>query len=120
MAFIGRDAGPLRYQKTPQPQRAPKGELLTVSLRYKQPAGSKSTLLEVPAIDSSAAFDKASTDFQFAASVAAFGMLLRDSPNRGTATIEAVLKSAEASVGVDPARSEFVELARNASLQLQN
>ena len=35
-------------------------------------------------------------------------------------TIEAVLKSAEASVGVDPARSEFVELARNASLNLQN
>jgi Ca-activated chloride channel family protein len=110
----------LKYQKRPQLERAPKGELLTVSLRYKQPHGSKSTLLEVPARNSTAAFDAASADFQFAASVAAFGMLLRDSANRGQTSIEDVLKVAEASAGEDPARSEFIELARKASLRLQS
>jgi Ca-activated chloride channel family protein len=118
--FEGADAGSLKYQKRPQLERAPKGELLTVSLRYKQPHGSKSTLLEVPARNSTAAFDAASADFQFAASVAAFGMLLRDSANRGQTSIEDVLKVAEASAGEDPARSEFIELARKASLRLQS
>jgi Ca-activated chloride channel homolog len=118
--FDGGDAGSLKYQKRTQLERAPKGELLTVSLRYKQPHGSKSTLLEVPARNSTAAFDAASADFQFAASVAAFGMLLRDSSHRGQASIDDVLKVAAASAGEDPARFEFIELARKASLGLQS
>jgi Ca-activated chloride channel family protein len=118
VAFEGRDADPLKYQKNPQLQRAPRGEILTVSLRYKQPEGSRSVLLEVPATDSTVAFDHASRDFQFAASVAAFGMLLRDSPNKGMVKIQDVLNTAAASAGTDPARTEFVELARKASLRL--
>ena len=73
-------------------------------------------LLEVPARDSTAAFDNASPDFQFAASVAAFGMLLRESPHRGTATIDDVLRISMATAGVDSARNEFVELVRKAAL----
>jgi hypothetical protein len=63
--------------------------MLTVKLRYKQPDANTSKLLEVPLTDSGRRFGKATTDTKFAAAVAAFGMLLRDSPHRGTATLDA-------------------------------
>jgi hypothetical protein len=47
-------------------------------------------------------------------------MLLRDSSHRGQASIDDVLKVAAASAGEDPARFEFIELARKASLGLQS
>jgi Ca-activated chloride channel homolog len=109
----------LKYQKQGQLVRAPKGELLTVSLRYKLPENTESVLLQIPAVNSGTAFGDASADFRFAASVAAFGMLLRDSPNRGTATIEDVLKIAAGSSGTDSARVEFVGLARKAAPKLR-
>jgi Ca-activated chloride channel homolog len=108
---------PLKYQKEQKATRARKGELLTVSLRTKQPDGNKSTLVEVPVMDSaSTSFDKASTDFRFAASVAGFGMLLRDSPHKGGATWETVIHEAEQTKGEDPWRAEFATLAKQAAL----
>jgi Ca-activated chloride channel family protein len=118
-AFEGEEVAPLKYQKQPQLERAPKGELLTVSLRYKLPEESQSVLLEAPAANSGTAFGNASADFRFSAAVAAFGMLLRDSPHKGTAMIEDVLQVATASSGTDPARSEFVALARKAAPKLR-
>jgi Ca-activated chloride channel family protein len=109
----------LKYQKPPQLERAPKGELLTVSLRYKQPDGARSVLLQVPCMNSKTAFDDATADFRFAASVAAFGMLLRESPHRGSATIEEVIGIASATTGKDAARKEFVGLARKAATKLE-
>jgi Ca-activated chloride channel family protein len=55
-------------------------------------------------------------DARFAAAVAAFGMLLRESPHRGQATFDAVIAMAEdagAAAG-DEHRREFLELARKA------
>jgi len=63
------------------------GELLTVKIRYKEPAGDVSSKLEFPLRDSGAAFAQASADFKFAAAVAAFGMVLRDSPHKGASTL---------------------------------
>jgi len=63
-------------------------ELLTVLLRYKQPAGSTSQLLEVPVKDAETSFEQASDDFRFAAAVASFGMLLRGSRFAGNASLE--------------------------------
>src|SRR5688500_17801809 len=48
------------------------GELLTVKLRYKEPNGQTSKLLEFPVTDAGAAYARASADYKFAAAVAAF------------------------------------------------
>jgi Ca-activated chloride channel homolog len=63
-----------------------------VKLRYKEPDGETSRLLERPVRDDGATgFAGASEDFKFAAAVASFGMVLRDSPHKGEATFDSVL-----------------------------
>jgi Ca-activated chloride channel family protein len=91
-------------------------ELLTVKLRYKAPDGDTSKLLEFPLTDKNAAFADASGDFKFAAAVASFGMVLRDSPHKGTATLAEVLHWAEQGTGSDAGgyRSEFISLVKQA------
>ncbi|MAT68806.1 MAG: hypothetical protein CMJ58_04715 [Planctomycetaceae bacterium] len=92
-------------------------ELLTLKIRYKQPDGVTSTKLEFPVTDSGGSFADASDDFQFAAAVASFGMLLRDSPYQGHSSFAAVAEIAEgASLDHDPhgRRREFVDMARRA------
>ncbi|MGH8189234.1 MAG: vWA domain-containing protein, partial [Steroidobacteraceae bacterium] len=72
---------PLRYgarQAGSAAAEARNGELAHVRLRYKLPDSDTSKLLEYPIAKSSvAAPDKLSADFRFAASVAAFGQILR-------------------------------------------
>lgn len=111
----GSDLDGSKYQ---EPHRLSKAagsrELFTVHLRYKEPQGEKSKLLDVPMIDDLKPFTAASAQFRFATSVAEFGMLLRDSRFRGNTTFDGVIQTAQASLGVDPAghRSEFLELAK--------
>jgi secreted protein with Ig-like and vWFA domain len=185
----------LRYRKAVVPADGPlASELLTVKLRYKQPEGDTSTLVEVPVtkptielldlvkdgeavacavqlrqIDARSAANTlrelfgterqnatgtraqmtveadesgrrlllrgsptdlsivkealvhlgegrggASRDFNWAAAVAAFGMLLRDSQFRGQASFDLVLELAQAAKGEDPTgrRQEFIELVK--------
>lgn len=92
------------------------GELLTVRLRYKEPEGGASKLIEVPVVDRGASFASASSDLRFAAAVASFGMLLRGSPHRGSMGFADVARVAEGSLGRDPEgrRRELVALARAA------
>ncbi len=89
-------------------------ELLTVKIRYKEPAGDVSRKLEFPLVDQGADFAAADGEFKFAAAVAAWGMWLRGSPHTGATNIERVLAWAEDGLGNDPEghRAEFVELAR--------
>ena len=112
---------PLRYQTPVRlSDAASGGELLTVKLRYQDPDGDVSRLMEVAVADRGAPLAEASTDYRFAAAVAGFGMILRDSPHRGSATFESVLRLAEASLGTDAEgyRAEFVELVRKAATAL--
>jgi len=119
---VGRDVpavavDPLKYQPAAEPAAAnPSDELLTVKVRYKAPDEDVSRLLSVPLMDRETRTDQVTADWQFAAAVAAFGLLLRDSPYKGEATWDAVLELAEAGVGTDRAghRAEFVKLARQA------
>jgi len=62
-------------------------------------------------------FERSSDDFQFAASVAAFGLLLRDSQHVGGASFAAVNEWAAPVVGDagDQYRREFLSLVRAAS-----
>ncbi|HSP15093.1 MAG TPA: von Willebrand factor type A domain-containing protein [Thermoanaerobaculia bacterium] len=78
-----------------------RGTIADLRLRYKQPAGTKSDLITAAAVDDGKNIYEASADLQFAAAVAEFGMLLRHSKDRGTATYADALALARASRGVD-------------------
>ena len=107
----GGEVDELRYQ--PQADDPPlsefKGEMLYVKVRYKDPDGEKSRLLEQAVADRSG---MPSTDFRFATAVAGFGMLLRESPYAGTFSLDDVVKMAEKGKGDDPRgyRGEFIRL----------
>ena len=103
----------LKYQKPVEAARESKsGELLTLKLRYKDPDGTTSKLIQVPVSDRGTNWTQASRDFKFASAVAALGMILRDSPYKGNATLGGVLDLAEAGKGEDKQgyRAEFIEL----------
>lgn len=92
-------------------------EMMTVKLRYKQPEGDKSDLLEVPVTDKEQKLADSSRDFQFAASVAGFGMLLRGSEHAGELTWDMVREMALRGKGEDTLgyRGEFLQLIDKAS-----
>jgi Ca-activated chloride channel family protein len=108
----------LKYQKTEDRGRktAVSGELLTVKVRYKEPAGDTSSKLEFPLRDAGLRFEDASQDFKFAAAVAGFGLALRDSPHKGSLTLADVSAWGRAGLGSDAGgyRSEFLTLVEKA------
>jgi Ca-activated chloride channel family protein len=107
----------LRYQKRARLSKAAdSGETLVLKIHYKQPEGDTGPQIEIPVTDSGKQFSEADRDFQFAASVAAFGMLLRDSPHKGNATLDAVAEIAAAAAENDKGgyRQEFLELVAKA------
>ena len=105
---------PLRYQRPAPRPDAPRGELLTVKLRYQRPEGSTSQLLEAPVRDVERLDQRLSDDFGFATAVAEFGMLLRNSEFKGTSSGSSVLEMARAHRGEDRDgyRAEFIQLVR--------
>jgi Ca-activated chloride channel family protein len=108
---------PLKYQTKPAlASAAGCGELMTVKLRYKEPEGQASKLIEVPVKDDGRSYQNASGDYKFAAAVAAFGMILRDSKNKGGATLDGVIELADEGLGGDSEghRAEFIGLAKKA------
>lgn len=88
------------------------GELLTVKLRYKEPNENTSKLLSIGLIDKGNSIDAASENLRFAASVAEWGLLLRNSRYKGTANFNKLLATANSTRGNDLKgyRTEFVEL----------
>ncbi len=118
----------LKYQtkpavKTPRAQEPVNGgkELLTLKLRYKKPDGKTSKLSEFAVADNGKRLSEASTDLKFAAAVASFGMLLKDSEHKGNMNFSSVLKLAEESKGKDLEgyRSEFITLVKKAKVLKQ-
>jgi Ca-activated chloride channel homolog len=89
-------------------------EIVTVKLRYKKPDGDTSELTERSFVDNGSKFENATPDLKFAAAVAEFGMILRDSQYKGKGTIGAVIEWAQEGKGRDTAgyRAGFIELAR--------
>ena len=103
----------LKYQETKVDPKASKSkELLTIKLRYKAPDGQKSRLIEQAVLDRNTKLDESSDNFRWAAAVAEFGMLLRDSEYKGNANYRHCQQLAEGAVGEDPNgyRREFIEM----------
>ena len=105
---------PLKYQLPQAKAGSTAAEVLTVKLRYKEPQGSKSKLLAQPLAGAAVPIAQASADQQFAAAVAEFGLLLRQSEQRGTATYTTALQLAQAGRGpdADGYRAELVRLVQ--------
>ena len=103
-------AGKLRYQRVADvPRDARHDELMYVNIRYKNPNERKSRLLQQPVRNALTSVDG---DFTFALAVAGYGMLLRDSQNRGTITYDNVLSLARDGLTTDNDgyRARFVDL----------
>ena len=119
---------PLKYQQPPYEPHEPvhsdnvlteasgSGELLTVKIRWKAPDGNRSRLQELAVVDRGRGLSAASDDFCFAAAVAGFGMLLRDSNHSGDLTFKDVMALAENGMGRDRNghRSGFLDLVARA------
>jgi hypothetical protein len=115
---------PLRYQQpqpsvqlesarvAPESHPAHSGELLMVKLRYKEPHGDTSKLLEFPLADAPKAIESASGDFKFAVAVAAFGKLLRGNALGESLTYDSMMQLAQAGLtnSADPHRAELISL----------
>jgi Ca-activated chloride channel family protein len=108
---------PSKYQEVVIESSGPTDEVMTVRLRYKQPAGEEGIEFHVPA-GVPAEDSPGSEDFQFAASVAGFGMLLRGSEYSGEATFELIENLARSGLGQsdDTYRHEFIRLIDTAKL----
>ena len=106
---------PLKYQAQHEPAPASaSNELVTVKLRYKQPDGDTSRLLQAAMADSPG---PATANIGFASAVAEFGMLLRGSKHAGASSFAAAAGRARRHRGPDPEgyRGEFIKLVELAS-----
>lgn len=99
-------------------------EMMTVRLRYKQPEGSTSRLIESAFVDKGIPLEQSSADFRFAVAVASFGMRLRGTEFPGPAPrpedlAQMVAAANAASPGLEPAergrREEFLQILQRAA-----
>jgi len=106
---------PLKYQ-TAAPQQS--DELLTVKFRYKRPGETNSLLLAQALSSKMLATGAPSETFRFASAVAEFGLLLRDSEFKGSASLTNVLARARSAKGADDEgyRAEFIRMVEQAGL----
>jgi Ca-activated chloride channel homolog len=104
------DVDPLKYQDTPRAATsAGSDELMTVKLRYKEPDSSSSERISTVVRDRTG---EPTATLGFAAAVAQFGMLLRNSEFKGTTTWSSVQQQARRYGRDDPDgyRAEFIRL----------
>jgi Ca-activated chloride channel homolog len=113
------DVEPLKYQAADDNDMGStkfNNELLTIKFRYKAPTKDKSDLITYTVKDETISFAKASDNFRFAAAVANFAMLLRNSEYKGNSNYTKVLSMANAAMGADVEgyRKEFIVLIKAA------
>jgi len=109
----------LKYQTSEVASSATQSnELCTIKLRYKAPDGEVSKLIERTVPAQPVALEQASPTFRFAAAVAEFGLLLRNSEHKGQASYQQVLELATEAKGNDEEgyRAEFIGLVKQAKL----
>ena len=107
---------PLRYQKVKEkPARQFDDELMTLKFRYKQPDGDKSKLITTTVSPSAKSFDQTSDNYRWSATVAGFGMLLRDSEFKQGANYEHMIAMGKEAMGEDNEgyRAEMIKMMKN-------
>ena len=116
----GKVAQSLRYQSQELNEKGKGNELGFLRIRYKDPKvkDTKSVEITEPLVFNKKALKETSTDYRFAASVAEFGILLRDNSNKANATYDQVIELAEGAIGKDPEgyRKEFVRLVKSVKM----
>ena len=116
----GKVAQNLRYQSQELNEKGKGNELGFLKIRYKDPKvkDAKSVEITEPLVFNKKALKETSTDYRFAASVAEFGILLRDNSNKANATYDQVIELAEGAIGKDPEgyRKEFVRLVKSVKM----
>ncbi|MEA2043366.1 MAG: von Willebrand factor type A domain-containing protein [Bacteroidota bacterium] len=112
-------ASDLKYQETKIKKGAKTGgEIMTLKFRYKPIDKEKSILIEEAVPYRLVAENKRSENFNFSASVASFGMILRGSEHKGSSTYSMAKALAKAGKGKDPNdyRAEYIRLIEMAEL----
>jgi Ca-activated chloride channel homolog len=106
----------LRYSKVAPTDVKFNNELMTVKLRYKEPKENESRLLTQGILDREISIENSSNNLKFAAAVAQFGLLMRDSRYKAEASFENVSTLAASSKGSDlnSYRGEFISLVEKA------
>ncbi|MBQ8301245.1 MAG: von Willebrand factor type A domain-containing protein [Clostridia bacterium] len=104
----GSEVSDLKYQTS---EINGSDELMNVKVRYKEPLGDESQLVEMAV--GSEVTDTPSENFCFAAALAEFGMLMNESEYKGTADFDSIVNLALQGLGEDEFgfRTEFLHLA---------
>jgi Ca-activated chloride channel homolog len=107
----------LRYQRgDARTAAAASKELAMIKFRYKPPSEDKSELFTQVVLDSDRSFADAGREMRFAAAVAEYGLILRQSQFAKGASLEHARSAAEQARGEDRSgyRAEFIELIKAA------
>jgi Ca-activated chloride channel family protein len=112
----------LKYQKSKKTKTQDGSEIMNIKLRYKDAGGEISKLIEHPVVNKQLAIENTSDNFRFAAAVAEFGMLLRNSEFKQSSSYKSVLALAANAKGKDEEgyRKEFIKLVKKASVLQAN
>lgn len=107
----------LKYRKVQASDQAGE-EIMTVKLRYKPSGQTTSVMTDLAVQDTAPTLARTSDDFRFAAAVAGFGMLLKDSKYLSDLDYPKLLEFAKSSRGKDDEgyRAEFIRLVEMAQL----
>ena len=109
---------PLKYQhRSARPEAYDSNEVMMVKLRYKDPHQEESKLLSRAVVDEKQSIEGASSNLKFAAAVAEFGLLLRDSKFKAQASHQQCLELARQARGEDEEgyRAEFISLVEKSA-----
>jgi Ca-activated chloride channel homolog len=111
---------PLKYQSARRVAAAADSiELLTVKVRFKNPNGQSADEVRNTALPYAASHE-VSPDMRFVSSIAAFGLTLRDSEYKGSATFALASELAKAGTAGQTDRLEFMTLINRASALSSN
>ncbi|HSN60003.1 MAG TPA: YfbK domain-containing protein, partial [Ferruginibacter sp.] len=110
----------LKYQQKTSALSPPSfnEEMMTIKFRYKTPGNEISKLMVHPVMDKTVSLLKTSENFRFAAAVAEFGLILRQSEFKAQASYASVLQLANKALLYDKEgyRKEFTRMVESAQL----
>lgn len=108
-----KEVNELKYQASTTAHQTT--ELMTVNIRYKPIDSNKSILLTKAIQNQTSEMASTSDNFRFSASVAQFGMILRNSAFKQGSSLYSTLSLAKGAKGKDEMgyRQEYVDLVRN-------